>query len=345
MPDLPVRSTLRWIGAGLAAVLAAGPAPTPAAGQHAGHAPPTDHSVRTVRTAPDVTLEVLDWGGDGPPLLLLAGLGNTAHVYDDLAPRLTGTHRVLAPTRRGFGASTGGDGAVDMDALVADLLAVLDTLGVERAAVAGHSFAGDEMTALAVAAPERVAALVYLDAAHDRTGLPSLAASAPYPEAPPMGADEDPASVDGWSRYMERVRGVAFPRHEVEAGLGGAPGGGLAPSEAEAAWSGRILAGLRPPAFEGVRTPVLALFALPARPEDLFPFADEAAPPETRRLAVRAFEVYGWWEEEQIRRMERALPGADVRVLEGAPHHLFLADPEGVADAILTFLTHSGGSP
>jgi len=37
----------------------------------------------------NVKLEVLDWGGTGRPLVLLAGLGNTAHVFDDFAPKLT----------------------------------------------------------------------------------------------------------------------------------------------------------------------------------------------------------------------------------------------------------------
>ena len=44
-----------------------------------------------------------DWGGDGDPLLLLAGLGCTAHVFAVLAPHLTERFRVLALTRRGHG--------------------------------------------------------------------------------------------------------------------------------------------------------------------------------------------------------------------------------------------------
>lgn len=38
-----------------------------------------------------VNLEVLDWGGSGRPLVLLAGLGNTAHIFDKFAPNLTAT--------------------------------------------------------------------------------------------------------------------------------------------------------------------------------------------------------------------------------------------------------------
>src|SRR2546422_1546273 len=43
------------------------------------------HKVSFVTIAPDVRVEVLDWGGGGPPLVLLAGLGNTAHVFDHFA--------------------------------------------------------------------------------------------------------------------------------------------------------------------------------------------------------------------------------------------------------------------
>jgi pimeloyl-ACP methyl ester carboxylesterase len=55
---------------------------------------------------PGVQLEVLDWGGTGQPMIFLSGLGNTAHIWDDFAPRFMGSHHVYAITRRGFGRST-----------------------------------------------------------------------------------------------------------------------------------------------------------------------------------------------------------------------------------------------
>jgi pimeloyl-ACP methyl ester carboxylesterase len=45
---------------------------------------------------------VLDWGGTGPPLVFLAGLGNTAHVFDHFAHQFTDRFRVLGVTRRGY---------------------------------------------------------------------------------------------------------------------------------------------------------------------------------------------------------------------------------------------------
>ena len=49
---------------------------------------PSPHQVRWVTVDSSVKLEVLDWGGSGPPLVLLACYLST-HVYDEFAPKLT----------------------------------------------------------------------------------------------------------------------------------------------------------------------------------------------------------------------------------------------------------------
>lgn len=51
----------------------------------------------------DVKVEVLDWGGTGRPLMLLAGKGFTAHEFDQFAPTLTNSYHVYGITRRGYG--------------------------------------------------------------------------------------------------------------------------------------------------------------------------------------------------------------------------------------------------
>ena len=61
-----------------------------------------------------VRLHYLDWGGAGPVLLFLHGLGNNAHTFDDLAPR----GRAL--TRRGSGQSDQPSSRDDIDTLTAD---------------------------------------------------------------------------------------------------------------------------------------------------------------------------------------------------------------------------------
>src|SRR5690349_571378 len=65
------------------------------------------HAMRIVDVGAGVKLEVLDWGGRGRPIVLLAGLPHTAHVFDDFAPRLARacSCHVYGVTRRGFGNS------------------------------------------------------------------------------------------------------------------------------------------------------------------------------------------------------------------------------------------------
>jgi hypothetical protein len=47
---------------------------------------PSPHRLQMLKADQDVQLEVLDWGGSGRPIVLLAGLGHTAHIYNDFAP-------------------------------------------------------------------------------------------------------------------------------------------------------------------------------------------------------------------------------------------------------------------
>ena len=65
---------------------------------------PSPHQVRFVTVDPSVRLEALDWGGSGRPILFV-GCYLNAHVYDDIAPKLTDQFHVYAVTRRGVGAS------------------------------------------------------------------------------------------------------------------------------------------------------------------------------------------------------------------------------------------------
>src|SRR5579863_6885846 len=69
-------------------------------------ADPSPHSARFVNVEKDVKLEVLDWGGTGRPIVLVPGLGNTAHIFDQFALKLTPQYHVYGITRRGFGASS-----------------------------------------------------------------------------------------------------------------------------------------------------------------------------------------------------------------------------------------------
>ena len=127
------------------------------------------HTVQFVTVDNDVKLEVLDWGGSGRPLVLLAGLGNTAHVFDTFALQLNGANHVYGITRRGFGGSSApapGDTNYSADRLGDDVLAVVDSLKLNRPVLVGHSIAGEELSSVGSRRPEKIAGLIYLDAGY-----------------------------------------------------------------------------------------------------------------------------------------------------------------------------------
>ena len=127
---------------------------------------PAAHTIQPVTVDKNVKLEVLDWGGSGRPMVFLAGLGNTAHVFDKFAPKFMASHRVYGITRRGFGASSVPPDGYEADRLGDDVLAVLAALKLDRPVLVGHSLAGEEISSIASRHPDRVSGLVYLDAGY-----------------------------------------------------------------------------------------------------------------------------------------------------------------------------------
>jgi non-heme chloroperoxidase len=127
---------------------------------------PSPHRREMIAVEQGVQLEVLDWGGSGHPLVFLSGLGNTAHIWDNFAPKFTGNHHVYAITRRGFGRSTHVTTGYSPERLSDDILTVIDQLKLERPVLVGHSIAGEELSFIGTHHPERVSALIYLDAAY-----------------------------------------------------------------------------------------------------------------------------------------------------------------------------------
>ena len=156
-----------------------------------------------------IHLHYLDWGGSGPVLLFLPGLGCNAHIFDRFALRFTGQFHVIALTRRGHGESDHPQTGYDIDTLTEDIRLFLDQLGIERVILAGHSFAGLELSHFAALHPERVLKLVYLDAAFYRN-LPEFKA---MQEKNPLSALQDPLMAgDHYSaqEYFAAIR-RAYP--------------------------------------------------------------------------------------------------------------------------------------
>ena len=108
----------------------------------------------------DVRIHVQDLG-DGPPVVLISGFGLDYELWDRQVRALTRRgHRVLCVTQRGHGLSDKPLHGYDIERLASDLVAVLDHIGVSRAAVVGHSFGGQVAFRVAAIAPERVARMV-----------------------------------------------------------------------------------------------------------------------------------------------------------------------------------------
>src|SRR5882724_12371062 len=134
--------------------------------QSASWQDPSPHLVQFVTIDNNVRLEVLDWGGSSRPIVLLAGGGNTAHVFDEFAPKLTANYHVYGITRRGFGASSYSPLENGADRLGEDVLAVIRTLKLKKPILVGHSIAGVELSSVATMHPDSITGVVYLEAAY-----------------------------------------------------------------------------------------------------------------------------------------------------------------------------------
>jgi pimeloyl-ACP methyl ester carboxylesterase len=125
------------------------------------------HLVRRIE-ADGVTLSVLD-EGTGPPVLLLHGFPDSSSLWRHQIPVLLDTGmRVVAPDLRGFGGSDRPEQVEEYAVArsLADMVALLDRLGIERADVVGHDWGAGVAWTLAAYAPERVRRLAVLSVGH-----------------------------------------------------------------------------------------------------------------------------------------------------------------------------------
>ncbi len=303
------------------------------------------HASATV-TADGVGIHYLDWGGSGPALVLVPGLGNSAHVFDEFAPRLTDTFRVLGVTRVGYGESEHPEAAeaYALPARVAHLRAVLDALGVADAVLVGHSLGGDELTAFAGTHPDRTRALVYLDAAYDHTlgerwqrELVDFLVLRP----PPSAADR--AGVHGMQEYLWAVQGVRLPIGEVLATVRFDPAGAYVGSRTPDRVRAAMKAALALPDFAGVRAPALALYADSASAADRLPWLRGDAAANARATAILRERI---WPEERTERERFAREVAAARVESFPANHFnFLSHPAEVERRLRSFLDAPATDP
>lgn len=216
---------------------------------------------------------------------------------------------------------------------------MLDALGIRRATLVAHSFGGSELHALGARYPERVAGLVYLDAAYDyRTLLdsPEWAAGTLRSWEPPWPAYAR-ETVDDWALFADRVTGPNHPEAEVRALFVFDTAGRWVRSNTPDSTQVRYNRGVEHVDLRQVRAPVLALYAVPSSPEAMFPFW-AALDSKGRARNTAVFGAVTGIHARLRAQFRRDVPQARAVEIHGARHYVFLTHPGETEHAMLEFL-------
>ena len=246
--------------------------------------------------------------GEGPDVLLLhAGIADS-RMWEPLADRLVAAgYRTVAPDLQGFGQTPLEPGVVSN---TADLLAVLDELGIERAAVVGASFGGRVALELALRAPQRVRALALL--------------------ASGLDAFEWSDALD----VFDAEETAALEREDVEDAV----------RANVRMWVTRRGRAADPAVVELVATMQRDAFAAQIGVDAEFEPNDPPVAERLREIGVPALVLAGADDVEDFRRIGERLaaemPNAEpLVVVEGAAHLPALERPDDVAAVLVPFLT------
>jgi pimeloyl-ACP methyl ester carboxylesterase len=264
----------------------------------------------------NVKLHYLDWGGKGETLLFLHGMGDTAHRYDDFAPKFTNQFRVLGLTRRGHGESEIPETGYDAVTLVEDIRQFLDALRIERVVLAGHSFAGDELTRFAVVHPGRVIKLIYFDSAFDHSRVPESLRFKPVHGGglENLPTKEESESPDGGRRWINRLWGEQMGRTIYSMMKG-------TYSEAHE--------------YAKVKAPALAFFVIGYQKD-----ADrtETLPVPQRRYVQQFLKTQRKYHEQEIEHFGKEIPNGRVIVFTNAVHQFPLDRENEILREMRAFL-------
>jgi pimeloyl-ACP methyl ester carboxylesterase len=246
--------------------------------------------------------------GDGPPLLLIHGLGYDHHGWGPLPPLLDRDFRLVLVDNRGVGESDAPEGPYTIAGLAADAVAVVDAAGIERTHVVGVSLGGFVAQELAISHADRV----------DRLAL--LSTSPGGPNQYPMPEE----TVESFRAYMRLEREDAI-RQGVENSLGDRAVRER-PDIVDEVYAYRLE---RAPPME----PWLAQLAAGTE-FDVFDRLPEIAAP-TLALTGGADVVIDPRNSELL--AER-IPGARLEVVPDRGHLLYWEEPELVASIVREFL-------
>lgn len=284
-----------------------------------------------------VQLHYLDWKGNGPTILLLAGLGDTAYIYAEAAPVLAKSFRVLALTRRGYGRSDITREGYALEDRIEDIHEFCDKLQITKMILVGHSTAGDELTGFAHKYSEQVQGLLYLDAAYDRadpeTPKPHMDAWNKITAELYGGVSEDQsyASRDARRQALQSLFRMNFGvqwNAALEANLQETTvenaDGSLSP---RTPWwvADSIRKGVGSTPFEipSASIPTLLVFARGRLEDQPLSIRDKQA------LAIirKDEDEYQLYFDNYIRRLRSKLPGIRIEILPKDRHYFFLLDP------------------
>ena len=264
-----------------------------------------DRDMNEILKRPGASL-AYEVAGDGPAVVLVHGFGLDMRMWDPQVPALASSFRVVRYDCRGFGASGPFDPAVPYTH-AGDLLALMDHLGIDRAVLVGLSFGGRVVTQTALAAPERVAGLVLLDAVLD-------------------GVPWDPASAEALDQAgrLARERGLLAGR---------------------AAWLAHPLftpASQRPELAASLSAMVAAYPGQHWIGDDPHDRDDERPLDVLDRLTMPALVAVGEQDVPCFREMSaimaERIPRAELHVIADAGHMINMEQPGAVSDLLLAFL-------
>jgi pimeloyl-ACP methyl ester carboxylesterase len=269
--------------------------------------------------------------------VFLAGYGNTAHVFDGFAPQFRDRFRVVAITRRGFGTSSLASSGYDDATLAMDVLAVLDSLALERPVIVAHSFGGAEANALATLRPQRVRAVVYLDSGFDFAELYADRAwmTTRIPR-PPLSSNEV-LSPSAATRYAALMTGPGYPEAEVRANDAWVARLSASPAFHADSLQTWLVRGTSPVRWASIHVPALAIYGVPGSVEEKYPWT-AGVNTALHASAERRFNVERPLLARQRARFRAEVPHGVVMEVAGGRHYVFLTHPRQVARAIRDFV-------
>lgn len=260
---------------------------------------------RRTLTVGDRSLALTEYPGDGPPLVLLHGIGSRDISWRPVIPGLTPWFHLYVLDLRGHGASDKPEAGYDVDDYADDLEGVLNVLELERPRIMGHSLGGLVTLAWAGRCPERAAAMVLED--------------------PPLRVM--PALIDKFGEWMALAAMpiadvVAVYRERFPAW-----------TDEEREWRAVSITGTAPGVFREGRDRAAALLA--AHGEHLRPVSDRLPP---TLLVYGDVEAGGMVPPADAEYFTRTVPGSEAARVPGAGHSVHRDQPEAFLRLVVPFL-------